>query len=369
MGPADRYSGGVAPADRYSGGDGAAMERVTCHKCDRQFTNKQWLAAHLLRDHGEPGAPHEPEQDQQRHLFPHHLPTMAEAGLGQEPTTCPICRLVLPSLISMQLHLVHKHNAHVKLQMGDTLYEEERSTPLSAAARSLGLKTARVWKPRARAQGERKMKMFVCSYGDYRTHWLYKLQAHEESVHGIATNGRKKKPRSDRAPAPGGQETVDGGGPLSSPRQFKCGLCPARFQTHSFCQAHLREKHIHTLRDFVSRKRRRETDSRLCCRFCSYTTSFPFRLHSHVSRVHSSGHCLQEDRANSFTDLANMVSSETPPDSVHGSPDHSALEEGEEGESPFDLSMSSRAQGPVKQALRMTAEESNDDWQVSARRV
>ncbi|KAL8605625.1 hypothetical protein ACOMHN_064155 [Nucella lapillus] len=324
-------------------------DTVTCHLCERKFRNMQWLSAHVRKDHAEAFTP---DLMDLRMLPP--LGPSPHFGGDLEPIMCQVCRLLLPNEISLKLHLLQEHNAQINLQMDDgpasnnrqQKQQQQQQHHLSSFFSRIGgrRESVKTWRSKSRKHAERKTKMFVCSLGDYRTHWLYKLQRHEKKAHGIA--GSKPKSAAEES----GVNFLN-----EDAKQFKCGLCTSRFRSHTYCQMHLREAHIHMLKDFVSQKRRRSALNKLSCRYCSFSTSFPFRLHSHVSRYH---HRLlapappdpQEEKA--FPDLTPVACSETPPESLHSSPDHSTLEE-----AGFERSASSGAQDLRKRPFSLEGRE------------
>ncbi|XP_076439892.1 uncharacterized protein LOC143279686 [Babylonia areolata] len=291
-----------------------SIDTVTCHLCERKFRDMQWLSAHLMKDHAES---YTPEMMDLR-MLPPPLGPSPHFGAELEPKVCQVCRILLPNEISLKLHLLQEHNAQIRLQMDEAAAEKGQQASSSSSSRIGRRESVRSWRSKARKHAERKMKMFVCSYGDYRTHWLYKLQRHEKKAHGISAN-TKSKPKSTENGLQYDEDT----------KQFKCGLCPSRFRSHTYCQMHLREAHIHMMKDFVSRKRQRSADNKLSCRYCSFTTSFPFRLHTHVSRYHRHHPrpALPDSQEKGFPDMTPVACSETPPESLHSSPDHTTLED------------------------------------------
>ena len=263
-------------------------DSVTCNLCERKFKNMQWLSAHMMKDHAEVCNPSFLDMCM---LQPLGIPPPFDAHL--DPKVCQVCRQYMPNEIALQLHLIQEHNAQVRLQMDETPSPRGQSqghqlTPATGSSRTVGLKAVKPWKSAARKQGltaVKKQKMYVCSACDYNTHWLSKLQTHEENAHAILPSGVKKQGYSVAS-------FLGNGGSESSPKkslkgvkQFKCGLCPSRFTTHDYCQMHLREAHIHMLKDFVSRKRHRG-GKKLSCSLCTFSTSFLFRLHTHMARFH-----------------------------------------------------------------------------------
>jgi hypothetical protein len=274
--------------------EGGVLDGVTCHLCDRKFRNMQWLSAHLMKDHAEAFHP--------EFMDPHFLPPFgpaaaaaaaaaaAQFGADLEPKMCHFCRQFLPNDISLQLHLINEHNAQIKLMEDSHMRgpkgpfmprsQEEMMMMMmmmnpAGSSRTVGLKAVKPWRMKAaRKQGLRalgKHKMYVCSSCPYRTHWLSRLHAHEDCKH------RRSKASDD-------ESAVDTDEDI--PKQFKCRLCPSRFSSHAFCQAHVREAHIHMLKDFVARKRDATVSQRLTCSLCPFSTAYPFRLHSHMSRFH-----------------------------------------------------------------------------------
>nr|KAG5703907.1 hypothetical protein BaRGS_008166 [Batillaria attramentaria] len=271
---------------------------ATCHLCDRQFKNTQWLTAHLMKDHAELS---DPEAMDMR-----MLPPIGRGVQSGEAKMCQVCRVVLPNELNLQLHLIQEHNAQVRLQMDDDRQKEHHAqikSPIREAKLPLAsARPAKSWRVRKQSPfAARKLKMYVCSACDYQTYWHSKLLFHEEQVHSIVPGTAKvfacqSCPKS--FPSQGAltrhvesqhgktmEEYLDGGESPASVKMFRCGLCTSRFTTHGFCQVHLKDVHIHMLKDFASRKRA-QGSSKLTCAACSFKTLFPSRLRSHVTRYH-----------------------------------------------------------------------------------
>ena len=340
------------------------MDAVTCHLCERKFRSMQWLSAHLMKDHAEACNP----ELMDLRMLPPPLGHAAQFGAELEPKMCQVCRHLLPNEISLQLHLIQEHNAQVRLQMEEAprykgqqqLLVSSSSSSSAGSSRTVGLKAVKPWRFAARKQGltaVRKQKMYVCSGCHYQTHWLCKLQAHEEAVHGIVASSSSSS--SDKGQSLGEGASAAADKALLGLKQFKCGLCPSRFTTHAYCQMHLREAHIHMLKDFVSRKRDR-AGKKLFCTFCSFSTSFLFRLHSHVSRYHRRP-LLPNGQRKSIVNTSegnDVVSSNTMPaeggdESLDGSPVRDTVTEA----SSFERQAAAADGDLMKQTFHMAGDE------------
>ncbi|KAK7101055.1 hypothetical protein V1264_023901 [Littorina saxatilis] len=349
-------------------------QAVNCHLCDREFRNVQWLSAHLMKDHAEACSP----ELMDLRMLPPPLGHAPHFGAELEPKVCQVCRILLPNEISLQLHLLQEHNAQIRLQVDDShRRHKDLITTSSGSPRTVGRKPVKSWRSAGSRHGlaalKRQQRMFVCSACDYHTHFLSRLHNHEESVHGIAVSAEKK------------QKALDVPADKASPslKQFKCGLCPSRFTTHAYCQMHVRESHIHMLKDFVSRKRDHSMKGKLSCTLCSFSTSFPFRLHSHYTRFHHHHrrpHHLNRPNGQRKSVVVTTVNTTTTTpvaeevvtpitrtevveESRNTAPCNSSMET-PSFESPVEASAD--AEDLVKQTFQMSGEEEEEDMEATA---
>ncbi|KAL8588393.1 hypothetical protein ACOMHN_028700 [Nucella lapillus] len=257
-------------------------ESVTCGLCERRFKNNEWLSAHMRKDHAGLCSPSFMDLCALQPPLGH----LGQFDAPMEPRFCHVCCKFMPNEITLQLHLMHEHNAQIRLEMDEAAGYRPPVITSAGSSRTVGLKAVKPWKSATRRQGLmaiRKQKMYVCSVCNYNTHWMSTLMAHEENVHGILANN--KKPRFDMASFED-KTSVDSREKSVCLKQFKCGLCPSRFTTYQYCQTHLREAHVHMLKDFVTSRKRLRRGKKLFCPVCPFSTSFLFRLHSHVARFH-----------------------------------------------------------------------------------
>ncbi|KAJ8306006.1 hypothetical protein KUTeg_016551 [Tegillarca granosa] len=247
-----------------------------CHLCNRRFKSTKWLKAHIWKDHAGMTA-----------FSPDIRKFIEGFDMNVDSKCCEICKVVFPSELSMQLHMIQEHNAKIALNTSPT---QNGDSPPKKRVSRFGPRFAM----KRRMSFLAKQKFYSCSICDYKSKWLSNVTSHEESYHDILPRGVKmdaSQMNTDNVLDLAKRNTGD-------VKNFKCKTCGRKFSSAIHCHKHIREEHIRGQNYRVNNK---ISKVHLSCKFCPFATRFSKQLRHHMIRVHNSGRYNSSVRDNSLS--------------------------------------------------------------------
>ncbi|KAL3868714.1 hypothetical protein ACJMK2_041487 [Sinanodonta woodiana] len=230
-----------------------------CHLCDRRFKSTKWLKAHILKDHAGLTAL-SPTMERAFHLSGAKL-----APLQQR--TCPVCSIVFPNEMSMQLHMIQEHNAQVTIKTDSPTSNGDVQGKISGTSQKYPLKR--------HFSAVLKQKYYSCAVCMYKTKWLSNILKHEKKMHGSKQMLQEN--------LQGNFDDNEQWSGTTFKKVFRCISCSRVFPSPVLCHLHIRQDHI--------RKKSFKVNNKLpscpySCSHCKFSTRFPKQLKRHVIRSH-----------------------------------------------------------------------------------